>query len=137
MDRAGLHLWAAFGFQWAIDAFGFKGPVFARFPFWSIPSGIGIGAPRVLHLFTAWTDIAVVLIIPGEVGSRERSIRALTFVEDGDEGEYLPLQCQPNQIVCQGTIELGIDGLPRVFLDSRSDQTEARNKFVPFSLLVR
>lgn len=51
------------------------------------------------HLFTNGTNVAVILIVPREVGSRKRAIRALTFVEDGDEGKDLALQCKLDQIV--------------------------------------
>jgi len=48
--------------------------------FWGVSRGIGIGAPFMFHLFAVRADVAVAPIVPREVGSGERAIRALAFV---------------------------------------------------------
>jgi len=91
MDGSGLRVGAALFLQLAPSAIGLQRPILTRFPARCIPGRVRIGAPGVPHLFTARTNIAVVLIIPFEVGSGERAIRPLSLVEDRDERKDLAL----------------------------------------------
>ncbi len=91
MDRAGLGVGTALFLQLAACAIRLQRPILASLPARCIPGGVGIGSPGVPHFLAARTDVAVVLIIPCEVGSRERSVGPFTFVEDWDEGKDLAL----------------------------------------------
>lgn len=73
---------------------------------------IGIVPPRVPQIFPLRTNVSVILVIPAEVGTRQGSVRALPFVDDGDEGQNLPLQDELDQallgpISCVGNQPVG------------------------------
>jgi hypothetical protein len=67
-DCAHLTIWTALGFGRAVHAVSFQSPVFACFQFLCRTTGVRVSPSVVAQLFAFRADVAVVVLVPGEVG---------------------------------------------------------------------
>ncbi len=98
-ECAYISIWTAFGFGRAVHAVSFQSPVFACFQFLCRTTGVRVSPSVVAQLFALRADVAVVVLVPGEVGARPGAILTFRLVEDGNEGKDFPPERKPDEII--------------------------------------